>query len=118
MRQKSKVAFLGFTIVRMYDTCTRETERFFRDGRLVAILQKNGNVAISSSGIFDDEKHPRARYAVALCLHGLKLIGSDALDAAKCALDAHSEKLDIETLKYEAQKLGFSLIQKSKTRRR
>ena len=57
-RPKSSVMFKGFRLVRLHDSCTREAIRFFRNGNVIAIIQKNGNVAISHSGIFDNENSP------------------------------------------------------------
>lgn len=110
---KSKVLFKGFTIVRMHDSCCREAIRFFRDGSLIAIVQKNGNIAISSSGIFDDESSAKAQANVARCLGGLKLVAPEFVEAAVKKANAAEHAVDIRYLKVEADRLGFDIKPRS-----
>lgn len=110
-RPKSSVMFKGFRLVRLHDSCTREAIRFFRNGNVIAIIQKNGNVAISHSGIFDNENSPQAQAKVAMCLGGLKLVAREFVDAAIKRADDAERKRDIEFAREEAKRLGCKLVE-------
>jgi hypothetical protein len=112
--RKSTVIFLDFKIVQLADNVTREANRYFSNGRLTAIIQKNGNIAIKNSGIFDDDTSIYAQCNVATCLHGLKLIDRPLLETfVQKKLDKQNGQ-DYESLKSEAERLGYILKKKVK----
>lgn len=106
---KSQILFHGVRLVRLHESCTREAIRFFREGNLLAIIQKNGNVAISATGIFEDEKNVFAQLKAATCLRGLKLVSEELLEAHKRNADDAQKESDKRYLRMEADRLGFSL---------
>lgn len=108
-RQKSSVMYKGFRLVRLHDRCVREAIRFFSDGRLTAIIQKNGNISINFTGIFDDEASPNNQYRVAQCLYGLKLVATEFLEAHAKRANAVEHKRDVRYLADEAERLGFKI---------
>jgi hypothetical protein len=109
-RPKSSVMFHGMKIVRMHDTCCREAIRFFRDGNLIAVIQKNGNIAVSSSGIFDDEKNVFAQWNVARCLHGLKMVGPEFVEAHRKRTAAKERMRDLESIEADVERLGGQVL--------
>lgn len=106
---KSKITWHGFSLVRLAEYgVTREAIRFWRDGSLVAVIQKNGNIGVSGTGIFDKPDNPRAQYRAARCLHGLKMVGPEFVEAHKKRDEAAQHKLDLEFHEAEADRLGLS----------
>lgn len=103
--------FLNYKIVQL-DDCTREAVRFFKQSGLIAILQKNGCVAMSATGIFNKPDSPLSRERVAICLYGLKLISKELLNTFTKAATKYRDQLDTVSLQYEAKRLGFKLEKK------
>lgn len=109
---KNKLRFFGHELVRMNYCCTREAIRFFRDGNLIGVIQKNGRVAVSATGIFDDENNKRARLKVAKILFGLKMTSQEFVAARQFEVDEHERELALVSLKNDANELGFVLTPK------
>lgn len=114
---KSKILWKGFRLVRLHDNCSREAIRFFHSGLLIAIIQKNGNIALSHTGIFDNGNNVRAQLKVAQCLHGLKLVSNEFLQAHQKRADDDLRKFDMATVEHEADRLGFRLVPKKTNRK-
>lgn len=108
-RRSNKIVFCGFTIVNLPDACTRTATKFYRNGALTAIHQKNGNIAISNSGILDHPASARARLRAAQCLHGLKLVGDGVLADYQKQYDAWDRNFDITNLRNQAEDLGLKV---------
>lgn len=109
----SKIKFFdNFKIVRL-DDCTRECVRFYKGYGLIAILQKNGIVAIYGSGYFDGE-YPsvKSKYKVACALYSLKLITEERLSSYKKDYELAKTKSDLTSLGMNAKRLGYKLVKK------
>lgn len=116
-RRPGKINFAGFTIVNLPDACTRTVTKFYRNGVCTAVLQKNGRIAISRSGIFDHPTSERARLRVAQCLHGLKLVGDAVLaDYEKQYGDQETNRALTE-LEFEAEVLGYRVVKKPEAKK-
>lgn len=112
-RKSKKLIFEGHTVVVLPDECTREAVRLFRGGGLTAVLQRNGNVGLAQTGLFDNHHLPRNQLRAAKCLYGLKLI-SDAMLARYQALhDAANHDEDVGRLHIEAEDLGFKIVKRT-----
>jgi hypothetical protein len=107
---KSKVMFHGMPLVRLHDRTVRECIRYWRDGSLTAIIQRNGNIAVNCTGIFDDETDVRAQYRVAQCLAGLKMVSKEFVEAHKVRADVKQRAFDIECLEADADRLGLKVV--------
>lgn len=103
--------FLGYKVVQLND-CSREVVRFYKESGLTAILQKNGNVAVSGTGLFSHQINPFIMGSVAKCFYGLKLITKDKLEPYLKAAENYRRELDIISLKYDAKQLGFKVEEK------
>lgn len=107
---KNKILFSGFRIVKLQDDCTRECIRYFSGGNVRAIIQKNGNVAINGSGLFDNPHNLRAQRRIAFALYGLKMVGREFWQAAISREEASERSADTYNLKNEAERLGFKIV--------
>lgn len=110
-----KLLWNGFRIVRLPETGKRECTRYWSDGRLKAIIQKNGNVAVGGTGIFDrfrtNGSASLADARVARCLHGLNMVSEEFKNRFIKAAAAIERARDIESLESDAERLGFHLVQ-------
>lgn len=109
-RKPSKLTFEGLTIVMLPDDCTREATRFFRLNTMTAVLQRNGNVGLSRTGIFEHPHSPRPKLRVAQCLHGLKLLSAEILARYQALYDASEHDLEVGRLIIEAEDLGYKIV--------
>lgn len=99
----------GYKLVQMVEVGSRECQRYFSDGRVTAIWQKNGNVAVKNTGIFDHVTSKRALYRVAICLRGLKLIPPSIHEHAKQEWEAEERRMEVVRLQSDADALGFTI---------
>lgn len=119
-RRLSKIAFEGFNIVLLPDECSRETQRYWHGGGMIAVLQRNGNVGMSRTGLFDRHDSIKAQLRAAQCLRGLKLISAEMLARYQERHDAQEAKMDLAHLESDAEHLGYKLVKlpKAKTIKR
>lgn len=116
-RNPTKLTFEGLTIVLLPDECTRGAVRLFRGNTLTAVLQRNGNVGVARTGIFESPNEPRCQLRVAKCLHGLKLLNDEMLARYQSQFDAYDSKLDFERLQREADYAGYRLVKLPKPKK-
>lgn len=112
-RKPRKLTFEGITVVALPDDCTREAVRFFRNGSITAVLQKNGNVGASGTGLFDA---PRTQLKMARCLHGLKLLSCDMLARYQANSDDRDAILELASLEDSARTLGCKFVKPRKAK--
>lgn len=110
-RRSKKITMEGCTLVLWPDECTREAVRVYRGpGGIAAVLQRNGNVGVSRTGLFEKPDQPRPQLRAAQCLYGLKLIGSEILQAYWNRLNASEHDVDLRRLQGDAEDLGYKLV--------
>lgn len=104
-----KIKFMGFTLVRLPDSCTRKARAFYREGNLIAVQQQNGNVALTHTGMFEEPVRPRDQLRAVQCLHGLGLVGEQILADYKKRSEDHEHYMDMCSLESEAERLGCTV---------
>lgn len=109
-RKPTKLTFEGFNVVLLPDECTREAIRLYRGGGMIAVLQRNGNVGLHRTGLFDNPHNPRPQLRAATCLHGLKLISAEMLARYRDRYELAERDGDVGRLLSEAEDLGFKLV--------
>lgn len=109
---RHKILFSGFRIISLQGEPTRETVRTAILPWGIAMIQKNGNIAISNSGIFDRPYDLRAQEKVALALFRLKLVSSEFYDAAKERFEQSRHDMELVSLKHKAEQLGYTIKEK------
>lgn len=105
-----KIKFMDFTIVRLPDRCVRTARKFYRDGYQLALMQANGNIAITDNGIFERANNPRCQFKVVKCLHGLGLVGDPVLADYRVRNDTYETDLELANLTDQADNLGYRLV--------
>lgn len=112
-----KLVFEGVTVVPLPDECTREAVRLFRGPHgVMAVLQRNGNVGLSRTGLFEHPDSARAKLRTAQCLRGLKLISADMLALYQQLYEADEHKKELRQLHFDAECLGYSIVKLQKTK--
>ena len=108
----SKIRYFdNFKIVQLND-CIRECVKFYKGKNIVAILQKNGVVAIYGSGYFNVCPSIESKYKVACALYGLKLITEERLNSYEEDWELSEVKTTLAYLKLDAERLGYKLVKK------
>ena len=111
-QRMSKIRYFdNFKIVQLND-CIRECVKFYKGKNIVAILQKNGVVAIYGSGYFNVCPSIESKYKVACALYGLKLITEERLNSYKEDWELSEVKTTLAYLKLDAERLGYKLVKK------
>lgn len=108
---KSKIHYFDNFKIVILDDCTRECVRFYKGNGMIAIIQKNGIIAINGTNYFRSI-NPVSKYKVAQCLYGLKLISQERLESYKADYELDKRKIAIHELKYDAERLGYKVIKK------
>ena len=103
---RTNVKFNGLSLVRLDDNCTREAARVAMYNGMTAILQKNGNIGMSRTGIFDRPQSLRAQERVAFMLYNLKMVSREFWEAALKRRDVDEINMDMVTLRNDAERLG------------
>lgn len=115
-RRPGKIIFEGLTIVRLPDVCTRQAKAFWQDGNIRAVHQRNGNIAVVGTGIFDNAHSPRAQFKTARCLYGLKLLSAEMLARYRQRYDDQETSNSLAALEFEAEVLGYRVVKKPRTK--
>lgn len=107
---KTKILWHGHSLVLLKEDVRREAIRFWHHGSLIAVIQKNGNIALAGTGIFDDESNVFAQWNVARCLYGLNMVAPEFVEAHRKRTEAKQRKRDLEALEVDVERLGGQVL--------
>lgn len=106
----------GYNIVCLYGDTAREAQRiYYSYGGMIAVLQKNGNVAIAGCAV-DRIKLPHDKPSIAqiarisFMLHKLKLISAEVAQVDEDAHQKQHRAKLLASIERDAKKEGYRLV--------